>query len=321
VNKLNFPKKDVFVNSLPNKRDLTYIVSFFILLSIFFLFNFIQSNSIKSWGNIYLPIFIITLILLIIGYISKNKSFAEVIFGSDVTQKKVLTDILVGGAIGFVLIYSLLLGSSSGFLSFFRAPLPFSVGVSSTGNVGSLVLLVVLGILAVEAEESFRASALVPTFTKLKLPIVLLLMGIITIVIGLAYVSLIFFIFAFVLLASKDISARIDNTPFQKHAVAILLAAVIFGFLHIYAYGNSADPYALMGTAMLFAIVADSVNWLMQSTIASRITHSVNNSFIGASELGANFGLAALVVVVYALIIVAVYQSKFGGAKGAINGA
>jgi len=314
---LNFPTKDVFVSSLPNKRDLTYIVSFFILLAIFFLFNFIQSESIKSWGNIYLPIFIITLVLLIVGYLSKNKTFAEVIFGSDTTQKKVITDILVGGAVGFVLISSLILGTSSGFLSFFRAPLPFSVGVSQ-GNAGNLVLLVVLGILAVEAEESFRASALVPTFTKLKLPIVLLLMGIITIVINLAYVSLIFFIFAFVLLISKDISSKIDNTPFQKHAVSILLASVIFGLLHIYAYSTTPDPYTLIGTAMLFAVLADSVNWLMQSTIASRIAHSVNNSFIGASELGANFGLATLVVVVYALIIVAVYQSKFGG-KGEVN--
>jgi len=315
---LNFPTKDVFVSSLPNKRDLTYIVSFFILLAIFFLFNFIQSESIKSWGNIYLPIFIITLVLLIVGYLSKNKTFAEVIFGSDTTQKKVITDILVGGAVGFVLIYSLIIGSSSGFLAFFRAPLPFSVGVSQTSNAGNLVLLVVLGILAVEAEESFRASALVPTFTKLKLPIVLLLMGIITIVINLAYVSLIFFVFAFVLLTSKDISSKIDNTPFQKHIVSILLASVIFGLLHIYAYSTTPDPYTLIGTAMLFAVLADSVNWLMQSTIASRIAHSVNNSFIGASELGANFGLATLVVVVYALIIIAVYQSKFGG-RGEVN--
>jgi hypothetical protein len=298
---------DRFITGFPNKKDWIYIVSFFLLLSTPFIFNFLQSSSIKSYGSIYLPIYILVFAGLGFAWLSKGKYVSEVIFGNTTTATTLYRDIAVGAIFGAALVSSLFIGST--FLSFFQVGVPFAISPADTATTPALILLVVIGIFAPEVEESMRASFFVPTFTKIKLPIVLLFAGIITLAIpGLYILTIGFFVAAFIIGFSPRVQSKLFTRPAERHMVAILISAVIFGLFHIYSYGSSPNVLQLMFSAFLFAVTADLINWKLQSTIAGRIAHSINNSFILAYTANIPYGLAALVVIIYALIIILIFK-------------
>jgi hypothetical protein len=308
VKKLNHA---VFVNGQPNQKDWLYVIGFFILLSLPFIFNFLQSSSIKSYGNIYLPIFILTFAGIGFALLARNRFTGEVIYGKINSDKTLYLTIAVGAVFGFALISSLFIGSN--FLSFFQVPLPYSISpIPSSTTSGDLALLVVISIFAVETEESLRATFLVPTFTKLRLPIILFFAGIITLALPQLYIlTILLFVSGLLFIFDKRLSNITLNNGVSRHITAILVAAVIFGLFHIYSYSTvPGNEFALLESAMAFAFGADIINWVMQSTISSRIAHSINNSFIYASETGIALPLAAFVVIIYAIIIVIIYQSK-----------
>lgn len=298
---------DRFLTGVPNPKDWIYIVSFFMLLSTPFIFDFLQSSSIKSYGAIYLPIYILVFAGLGFALITKGKFVSEVIYGNIIKASQLYRDILIGAIFGTLLISSLFISAS--FLSYFQVSVPFSISPADLASAPALILLVVIGIFAPETEESLRASFLVPTFTKLKLPIVLLFAGIITLAIpGLYILTVAFFIAAFVVGFNPKIQQRLFTRPVERHLTAILISAVIFGLFHIYSYGSSPNMLELMFSAFLFAVTADLINWKLQSTVSSRIAHSINNSFILASMTGIPYTLAALVVIIYALIIILIFK-------------
>ncbi len=309
-------KNDVFIEGSVNKKDYIYVVGFFLLLMLPFIFNFLQSSSTKSYGSIYLPIFILTFAGIGFALVTNNKLTREVIYGSIKDDKDLYFSILAGAGFGFLLVSSLIFGGSS-FLDFFRVSLPFSIGVGSFAASESIALLVVIAIFAVETEESLRASFLVPTFTKLRLPILFIFAGVITLAVSQLYiVTILFFFFALFFAFSKSLSLKVMTSNLDRHLSAILVAAIVFGLFHIYSYGTSPDELQLIGSAIAFAIVADLINWYMQNAIASRVAHSINNSFVLAATTGISFGLAALVVLLYVIIIVMLYKMKsFGSAK------
>lgn len=312
-----FNKKDIFVEGGPNKKDYLYVVGFFLLLMLPFIFNFIQSSSIKSYGSIYLPIFILTFTGIGFALITRNGLTREVIYGNIKDDKALYYSVLVGAGFGFLLISSLIFGGSS-FLSFFRLDVPFSIGVVPTVASQSIALLVVVAIFAVETEESLRASFLVPTFANLRMPILFIFAGIVTLAISQLYIiTILFFFFALFFAFSKRLSQKVSTSNFDRHLSSILVAAVVFGLFHIYAYGSSVNELQLIESAIAFAVVADLINWYLQNAIASRIAHSINNSFVLAAVTGINFGLAGLVVLLYIIIIVMLYKMKgFFAAKG-----
>ena len=314
---MRLDRKDVFIDGAPNKKDYLYVVGFFLLLMLPFLFDFLQSSSIKSYGSIYLPIFILTFAGIGFALITKNGLTREVIYGNIKDDKALYYSILAGAGFGFLLISSIIFGGSS-FLSFFRLDIPFSIGVVPTATSQSIALLVVIAIFAVETEESLRASFLVPTFTKLRMPILFIFAGIITLAISQLYiVTILFFFFALFFAFNKTLSAKLASSNFDRHLSAILVAAVVFGLFHIYAYGSSVNELQLIESAVAFAIVADAINWYMQNAIASRVAHSINNSFVLAAMTGISFGLAGLVVLLYVIIIVMLYKMKgFIAARG-----
>ena len=158
---------DRFLTGNTNKMDIVYIISFFLLLSTPFIFNFLQSNSIKSYGSIYLPIYLLVFVGLGFAWLSKGRFIAEVIFGNTTTALQLYRDILIGTIFGAALISSLFIGTT--FLTLFQAPIPFAIAPTAVATTPALILLVVIGIFAPETEESLRASFLVPTFTRLRL--------------------------------------------------------------------------------------------------------------------------------------------------------
>ena len=306
---------DRFLTGYPNPKDWIYIVSFFLILSTPFIFDFLQSNSIKSYGSIYLPIYILVFSGLGFALLSRGRYVSEVIFGNTTTAIKLYRDMAIGAIFGAALISSLFIGTT--FLSYFQVPVPFAITPSDIATVPALLLLVVIGIFAPETEEAMRASFFVPTFTKLKLPIVLLFAGIITLAIpGLYILTVGFFIAAFIIGFSPSVQSKLFTRPAERHMVAILISAVIFGLFHIYSYGSSPNMLQLMFSAFLFAVTADLINWKLQSTIAGRIAHSINNSFILAYTTGIPYELAALVVIIYALIIILIFKGGSFSSSG-----
>jgi hypothetical protein len=170
---------------------------------------------------------------------------------------------------------------------------------------------VVIAIFAVEAEESFRASFLVPTFTKLRMPILFIFAGIVTLAVSQLYLAtVVFFFFALVFAFSKTLNAKVMASNLDRHFSAILVAAVVFGMFHIYSYSGSGNELSMIMSAILFAIIADIINWQLQNAVASRIAHSVNNAFVLAATAGISFILAGLVVLVYAIIIIMIWKTR-----------
>ena len=307
---MSLDRNDVFVNGGVNNKDYVYVISFFILLMLPFMFDFLASSSIKSYGSIYLPIFFITFAGMGFALITRNKFTREVIYGTIKDDKKLFWSLLVGEGFGFLLISSLIFGQNV--LSFFKMDLPFSIGVvTSSASSSDIALLVVIAIFAVEAEESFRASFLVPTFTKLRMPILFIFAGIVTLAVSQLYLAtVVFFFFALVFAFSKTLNAKVMASNLDRHFSAILVAAVVFGMFHIYSYSGSGNELSMIMSAILFAIIADIINWQLQNAVASRIAHSVNNAFVLAATAGISFILAGLVVLVYAIIIIMIWKTR-----------
>ncbi len=300
-------KNDIFVIFKNNPKDLIYIISFFILLAPVFIFNFIQSGSTRSFGSIYLPIFLFTFIILLIAYVSGGKITNEVIFGKIITKKQLYLSLLVGLGVGLILISNIFITNTSlSFLSMFRPALPYAI---STTTGLSLFGLIIVGFIAPEIEESFRASALVPTFTKVKMPILFIFTGVLLLAIPqLIFLSLILISLAIIFGFSKLFLRKEINNMFSKHLVSIFISAILFGLLHIYAYGSTTDPMTLMLSAMGFAILVDIINWFMQNAIASRITHSITNSILYCFMASISYTLGFAVVLLYMIIIILVFN-------------
>lgn len=296
---------DIFVQNVINERDYKHL-GFYVLLAIVLIFSFLVSSDFKNFSDIYLPIFFVSLFLLVGALLSKGELFGEVIYGADNNNSKIFRDITIGVMFGsvFVLAYSL-----------FPTPIP-------TPNVASgppLTQLFVAGLLSVEIEEMFRASVLVPTVIRFlknygEWPVIFLLIGAMSFFLFNApTISILLFVIALVLMFNKktklffgglgstgtQMNPRLPSPDSVRHLVAIVFTAFVFAIFHVYAYNYN---LLLMEAAFAFALVADCINWYLQSTLASRVGHSIHNSF----ALSLQFGLywqSIVIVLVYVLLI------------------
>ena len=249
---------------------------------------------------------------------TKDKVGRVIVYGKSTTRNRFFRDIVVGLIIGSVLI--------SGYLGFSIAisPAPFSIVGSST-TTANLITLVIIGFFGVEAEEMFRASILVPSilgFTGKEGRVASILSGIILFVLVVLFLFLQIFgvisIYVTLLLIGLGVAVTLKHVKKNTkqsfvldHMIAILFGATIFMMLHVFAYGSGSYTTDLpaFAAAFSFAVVADIVNWILQSTLSSRMSHSVNNCVLGCTALGLSLVYGALVIAIYAGLL---YISAFG---------
>ena len=309
--------KDIFIDRIRPNISTQYWVGFYFIITILFVVGFLQNPSITSFGLIYALLSMISLTFFALSVTTKDRYGKIVVYGVDKNYKKLLLDITVGLVVGIVLI-----GGYLGF-SIYLNPSPFSI-TSSTSTINSLILLIVIGFFGVEAEEMFRASTLVPTLLNYigELPIKAVIFAGLTIfsalfmfffVQFLSYITL--YIVAGMLFLALLIESFIKKynkaTPKAKilsHVLAILFGATVFMMLHVFAYGNGSYSLNINDyiSAFAFAVIADSINWILQSTIASRISHSVNNSVLTASALSIPIVYAGMIVLLYIFFILTI---------------
>lgn len=297
-------QNNIFLNPQANIKDKAYIGFFFLIIVILF-YNFVSSSNYKSFGDIYMPLAVISLVILSISLLMhKNSVFSEVIYGKIKNVKGLLISMSIGFAVGIFLIVS-----SNTF-----SILPFSI-VANSSLISNLTLLFVIGFVGVEVEEMFFASTTFPTFQKFfnggaEIPVVFIVAGLIFFFsFGQSgiFLSLIFFGVAIAFVFSNFIRKELKKT-IARVGINMLLIAIIFGLVHIYAYQSSPNLIYLMFEAMLFRFVVDVINFFREDTISSRITHSINNSFVGSTIMNISPLLAIFVVGTYSAIIFIIFK-------------
>ena len=224
--------------------------------------------------------------------------------------------ILVNGYLGFSLVLK---------------PAPYSIAQSGA-TTANLITLLIVGFFGVEAEEMFRASILVPSllkytgnlptiegiyagliiFAAILLFLLLQFYGFYTflIVLGLLFIALLIELFA----KPKIKKINIKRADILNHAIAIIFAATIFMMLHVFAYGSGSYATNINDyiSAFSFAIFADTMNWMLQSAIFSRVTHAVNNIVVVSSTLFLPwyYGLSVLLIYIFFILTVGAELSK-----------
>ncbi len=310
--------KDVFINSKLDEAT-KYWMGIFVIVNILFFVGFLTDPSLTSYGLIYVVLGFFNFSFIVAALVSNNRKAGIVVYGNSNTKFKFLRDVVIGLAVGLIFV--------SGYLGFsiIMQPAPFAL-IKTTNITSTLIMLLVIGLFGVEAEEMFRASALIPSilkftgmenktagilsglilFSLISIFFLTQILGILAIVITIGILAIGFGITLFAKVKSTSASSTI-----LTHLIAILFAATIFMMLHVYAYGNGSYTTNVgdFVSVFSFAVVADSVNWVLQSTIASRMTHSINNIFVGTAILGVSIYLGLAIILIYILIL---YVSAFG---------
>lgn len=305
---------DIFISGNYSEPTL-YWVGLFVIMSALFFVGFLELPLIKSWGLIYLLLCFFCFSMMTPAVVTKNKIGGIVVYGKTNTRLKFVRDIGVGILIGLFLI-----GGYLGFSIAFN-PAPFSLsGVGGAGALSSLVILLIVGFFGVEVEEMFRASTLIPSILKLTggenlvaallsaiimfvlivLFVILQIAGSIALWIALGFIGIGVFIGL-----KEHIKKTTRPSPAINHAIAILVGATIFMTLHIYAYGGGSFTTNISAyiSVFIFAVVADTTNWMLQSTLASRMIHSVNNLTIVTVILGLSWHYAVAILLIYVGIL------------------
>jgi len=185
-----------------------------------------------------------------------------------------------------------------------------------------------MSIFVAEIEETFRAGVLRPTFVewlsdyRVRLMFLLSMAIVIYAIIPtLRIVGLGLFIFAAIdvisLMLSKNKNQLFSQTIFKsevaRQVLAIVLAAAIFGILHLKVFATDISNEGLMINAFLFATIAGFINWQFKSTVASKVAHCMNNAIVMCAAIGLPLSIGFLITGVYAFLLGA--MAFLGGAK------
>jgi hypothetical protein len=307
--------KDIFVKPRINKGDKWYAFVQFIL-TLIFIFSLIASSSTKAYGDIYTPIELLSLTLIILSIITKGKFlFNEVLFGNIESRGDLFKTICVGLIFGLVAFFVVEI-FSGGLLSFSSSILPLAIGAGATVTLSEFF---VVGFIGVEAEDSLVQSLIIPTIAAaLNNPFVLSIVFFIATLIfltaipGTLIIGVAFFFIGLLFLSFKVLRIDLTKSDRAKHLIAALIGAIgIGGIYHYYSYSlTSSNPYGSIIVAGLFFFVFALENWQQQNTIAGRMSHSVFNLMLLTTILAAPFTYMILVVFIYVAIIIATYEAS-----------
>lgn len=314
---------DIYIHKAINKlSDVPYIFSIFLLIGLIFVFNFIQSTSVKSYGDIYVPIFVIALILGIIAVTSNSNIPNLVIYGKIRNEKSLYTHIAIGVAYGAILISSLY--TTFTLFSFLSIPVPLSftssilqqLNLTNPTILSVLPFIFIIGFVTVEAEEMLFSSILVPTFSSaigygsFLIPLFLIAAGLFLFVYQILILAIIFTLAFLAVYFFPSLRRSLVTNFSARVIVSILIVAFVFSLYHIYAYGNNPNFTSILISASSYFVIANVINWRLQSAIASRVAHSINNSFQIASIYSLPLISAFLVPIFYIIMIISVFKIK-----------
>lgn len=289
------------VNVSNNQKN--YSILFLLIFGLLAFWSNITQSTL--WGTVYTNVFYAAMILIFLSYISPK--IAEY---DPVSNKNLFAQIIIGFALGIVLVGSLLFkGSHLSFLS--PLSIPNTSNILGILGLSAVSFVFVNSIVISEFEETLRSSTLRPSvFEWLNyggekgFAFILFLIGIIVyFVIGMKLIGLSLAAFALIAFFKRlSFIKRIDS-KMVRWGISIIFVGLFFALLHLTAYSKPGanNASALMFNAFLYAVIADTIDTFYDSTIPSKIAHTLNNAAIASVAVGIPVGFAFVVAGVHAL--------------------
>ena len=280
-----------------------------------------------AYGPIYTPLIIFAFTIDLIGLLYNNNYLAAMNWGllkpNEQAKDPITRHARLIVTVGLALLFAAFLGyvyffipsnSSFAIFQFVSAPTAFDIGAISLSGT---LLLVLLEVIAPEAEEGFFSASLVPTITLFfrkgaGITIVIALVGIaFTAVLKIYLFSIAFIFLAIIFLFSSKLNLKFEQNKYVPPALAIFFIGILFALYHYYAFQSQADIFALFLKAAIFFWTTNTINFMLKNTIFSRIAHSGNNMIIGISALGATLAVdinAAIIFTLYIIALLSIYK-------------
>ena len=307
-----FNKNDIYVSGGVNRRDFIYLIVV-LLFSLLIIFNQTVSTDIKSFGNIYSPILLLSLIIIGLSIAFKGHHlFNEVIFGKLDTDKDFTKTLIISIAVGLILGFTILSSQSTlSFINFTSGFAPLTITASSS----VLLLIAIDCIIAPDIEENFISASIIPTINSAlantNLMAIIGLFGgfVFYFIFDILPVSLVFFAIGIIFLFSKLSNRKIISGEIPEALLSIAFGAFIFASFHLWAYQNSYNILSLLTTAFAFSFSVNLMNRYLQNTIGSRIVHSITNASILITS-GVVLYSVMLGVAVYIIIIITIWKAS-----------
>jgi hypothetical protein len=317
-------KNDPNINSKIGKRDIAFI-GVAIILFLIFLFNFLQSSDFKSYGDIYIPFALSSLIfagLAIVSIKGNKKLFGYTVFNGDDSNKisKFILPLIAGIAVAAISYY---FSGSLGSIFNFKSLLPASVTpITSAGLAGTLAgisTLLVLGFLGAEQEEFTFGSVLpqtLATFFKggIEVPIMSAIGGLIFLLFyPFLIAAIILFAITGLYIVFPSFRRLFETKEITAYLIVALVIGLLFGLYHIYSYGSTSNFPQILLQLAIFRIIAYFGNSGFKNTLFGRGLHYTNNSLIGASILGLPIEAGIFVMGIGFLVLFIVW--RFGNGQ------
>lgn len=307
---------DYFVSAAPNPSDLGYILVITLFL-VAFIFGIValQSDIAAAWDFvIYAVLGLFAYTILLVSNLSRGRLPGGVLFGSLKTSRQLYITLAIGAAFGIIVTLPEWFAPLS-FLSWLSLPVDLSVATAGLTASSAIVLLLLLAFYEPEIEEALVRSVFVPLFTHIPLAILLLFAAVSSLFVpALLPITLLLFFLSFAVglfkARKRDPSAQprrsLRRTFYGALITSFVTTSLLFSILHVSA--SPADAGTIMLKAFLFAISITLIDWVLQNTMAGRISHSINNSVYAVMTLGLPLQEVVLMPVMYAFLIVLAFN-------------
>ena len=284
-----------------NAKMLSAVV--FVVFGILALWSFVTQET--TFGRIYSNLFYLT-----IGLIGMSYFMPKVFEYQPVNPDRIGFQILAGFALGFALAGSLIV---SGFAFSLLAPLSIPdvalLGILGFSAIGQVFIM---SVAVSEFEETLRSATLRPSIMEwlqyeAVASLLFILIGVIIWFTGDAFagsfkiIGLAIAAIGLLNFTKKFVLGKFFENKWIRSGVSIGIVGVFFSILHLTAYAstNSAVTTALMFNAFMYAVIADVINTYFESTVSSKIAHTLNNAAVSC--------VAAGVPIIFALIVAATH--------------
>jgi hypothetical protein len=291
-----------------NPLDLRYAGLLFLTLILLLVVYIVNAGSLitPTWYSIYLILSIAFIFAVPVALATGNRVIAYDVYGQGVRSKKdfwVITAISVFSGLIF------LIGPISGTGSIFN----FQVLPTTIGSIATLSLVALLGNMFVigfidpHLEDTVIASILIPTLEKMEstgvgLGYMLAFIGFIVMFLLLniaAYIGALIILIAIPFITIPDLKQITVRHAGIITELAIVFGSIIWAALHGYAFQGQQNFFSALLSVFTFGVLVFNLNMILKTKIASRIAHSVYNSFLFAYTFQVNYIIAFIVVVMF----------------------
>lgn len=307
----------------PQFTDLSLkYLAFIIMATLFLLIMGVDSGLTSTAYNIYLDVAFFTIMVNTLAILTKNKYAATIIAGRSKTEKAFIFTIIAPIFIGAMLI---LFNTSIPLLhSYVTLAFP-SLSVATT-SIQTFQEIVIVVLIAAIFEESFRTTVTYSFAALIKLvgiSIPLIFFGIALTFILINYASyyiigigmIVLGLLFYIVPSLRKISF---NHPLFDLILSGAFGAVVFGIMHLYAYGELVSVSSAITAAVLFGFLMFVTDWLFDNSYSSIIIHSMANALAVSVLLGINIAIPLSMSFIGVILIYIIGNPK--GIKNGIRG-